>query len=227
MAEQWRPAIPRVIDACGRLWTPDEVERDPTQVDREGVRCAGCGVDATWQSAHTKISRQTGRPIDVRLNFKLKHPGSEHGPACPFDFDRRAADLVRAYPDIVRRHNGIYQLRMPLSSMPEASEPHPGRRRPAPDLGPGAGQVLSAALRILQLLESFVDQPRAQEQFTAQYGDQAEIGWGDFCWRANTPGRAQELVDELRRPERQMHPIAVWGLARPVVTNMSEPPRVP
>ncbi|MCG7286417.1 hypothetical protein MHY85_10595 [Cellulomonas sp. ACRRI] len=219
MTEEWRPSIPRVVDAYGKSWTPEEVERDPGRVHRDGLRCAGCGVEATWQAAHTKVERRTGQPVDVHLHFKLKRHGSEHGAACPFDFHRRATDLVRAFPDIVRRRSGAYQLRLPLSSMPDGSDPRPGSRRSAPDLGPGAGQVLSAALRILLLLENFADQPRAQEQFRAQYGDLADIGWGDFCWRANTSGRAQELVDELRRPERQVYPIAVWGLARPPVTN--------
>ncbi len=219
MEERWRSSIPLVVDKFRRTWKPEEVERDPSRVDRKAIWCAGCGVPANWQSAHTKTDSRTDRLIDVHLHFKLRHQHSEHGPACPYDFDRRAGDLTRDFPGVMQKRGEIYQLRMPLSSMPENREPRPGSRRPAPDLGPGDGPVLSAAVRIVQLLEDFAGQPRAQEQFRARYGDLTDIGWGDFCWHANTTARARELVDELRRPERSVFPIAVWGSARPVVSN--------
>jgi len=197
------------------------VERDPALVDRDGLQCADCGVDATWQAAHTRIHSRTGLTFDVRLHFRLRHRGSEHAPTCRYDFDRRAGDLTHDFPGIVTKRGEVYQLRMPLSAMPQAHDPRPGVRQLAPHLEAGAGPVLSAARRIVQLLEDFSGQPGAQERFRARYADLEEIGWGDFCWHVNRNARACELVDELRRPERRTYPIAVWGMARPVKASRS------
>jgi hypothetical protein len=217
VAKDWRPSIPVVVDRQGRRWLAAELERGVAVVERDGIRCAGCGVDATWREAHPR-TLTSGRTIDVRLHFRLRHRGSEHGPGCPYDFDRRADAVVRDLGGVIAKRGEIYQLRLPLSSLPQAANAQPGHRRPAPELGPGAGPVLSAALRIVQLLEDFAHQPEASERFRAEYAGQA-ISWGDFCWHADTTARASELVDELRRRERVGYPIAVWGRARPVVTN--------
>ncbi|GEL47761.1 hypothetical protein CHO01_28770 [Cellulomonas hominis] len=107
--ERWRPSIPIVIDRLGHRWTPEEIEPDPSRFDRDGIRCAGCGVAATWQAAYTRTDPRTGQTVDVRLHFKLKHRHSEHGSSCPYDFDRRASDLVRDFPGVVRKRGEIYQ----------------------------------------------------------------------------------------------------------------------
>jgi hypothetical protein len=218
----WRPSIPQVKDGRGRRWTPEEIERNPELFDRNGLHCAGCGVQATWQNAHTKTNPRTGETVDVRLHLKLKRHGSEHALSCEYDFDRRADELTHEFPDVIVRLGSTYQLRMPLSSMPQGDNTRPGSRRAAPTLAPATNPVLSAAVRIQQLLHSFAGQPGAQERFRARYGEREDIGWGDFCWHANRSATAFELVSELRRPERQVHPIAVWGLARPVAKTLGQ-----
>lgn len=212
VGETWRPAIPWAIDRDGRSWRPTDLERGVRVVQRGDLRCKGCRVEITWQSPYT-IDRPDGRIIDHRLIFKLM-PGRQHGPGCPYDFDNRAGDILRSSRAVMRKRGDIYQLRLPLSSLPERA-PEAGERRPAPDLGDGLGQVLSAAARVVALLRTFDADGRAAERFEAEYAGQTII-WGDFCWHVGHPADARALVLELRRPERIAYPIAVWGMARPV-----------
>lgn len=200
----WRRSIPAVVDDNGVVSDAGVLDGDVSIHD--GIYCASCRVPATSVKAHPG---RDGRGA-VAAYFRIKHQGDRHAVGCEYDFDRQVKLIVaEAGAEVISKERGRYRLHLPLTSEPE--------RR---DDGTSAGsdphevewKVLSAAARIQQLLNRYQRHPEAVEEFAAEYKGR-EIGWGDFCWDVTKPGRAHELLNELRRPDWQQdwHPMAVWS----------------
>lgn len=205
----WRPSIPHVVDALGRTFDSSILEEPVIPLSRDGIWCGGCRVPATWTLRHTRTGRD-GRLFEVRGYFRLKGRRSEHRPGCRYDFSGQALEIVRTSQGLLEHRSGKYRLRLPLSAPPVPRADGRSTRAPSPDLQILEGLVLSTAVRVLRLLRSHDENPHAAELFEAEYNGHL-ITWGDFCWDVSRREGVLELISQLRRPDRPVHPIAAWG----------------
>ena len=173
--------IPEAVDATGAVFGVDRITpRTELPPYQRPLRCPGCGVDLDPVNGYL-----TNHGTAVSAHFRLvKH--HHHSLGCSFDFVAECVRLQRHHPEILTLVDGLYQLDLeallastgaPASVVRTAAGPTRGR-----DHGrPRDGRPVVAD--IIHLLQRFNRDSRAQEAFTAIYGDE-QMSWHMFCFDA-------------------------------------------
>ena len=165
----------------GAVFGVDQItHRTGPQPYQRPLRCPGCGVDLDPVNGYL-----THQGTAVNAHFRLaKH--HQHSLGCSFDFAAECARLQRHHPEILTFVDGGYQL--DLEALLASAGADASAVRTAVDLtrGRDEGRPRDGRLGIadiIDLLQRFSLDSRAQESFTAVYGDE-QVSWHMFCFDA-------------------------------------------
>lgn len=211
-----RVGIPEARDSKGGRYGRASVDADPRPFDPKDLFCGGCTAPVSAVSGYafrTPSGGEGWRSPHFRRSHRDGH-SSEHDDGCPFDFKKRATEILHESHGTLTQNGDDYELRLPSTSPqePDAASPPRGtagsvaRLQVTPtdsELAP----MLRTAAGIVKLLHRFERSSDATARFRALYQGK-RIAWNRFCLEASD---TESLLAHLRRPEAQQHPITVHG----------------
>lgn len=206
-----RYGIPRARDSAGLVWDREAIEAAPRPFT-DPLTCGGCRATVHPVQGSSRSTKRGGTAA-VKAHYRLK-PNSGHDEDCPFDFERRAHELVRDSHGSLVRTREQWRLLLPSrseiramdSATTRAKAGHPRRKLDVTRTSSRLVAALNSAAKIARLLAKFDDDPELASQFRAQYGQQL-LAWTDFHFGPGDYDRLRQRL-ETGPPE---HPLAVSG----------------
>ncbi|MEV7472013.1 hypothetical protein AB0O20_36905 [Streptomyces kronopolitis] len=208
--------IPWVRDARDDEYDRSAIDIKPHPPYLVPLSCGGCGAQVSARSANADDP-------DSRSSHFFTMPGRKHKDTCNFDLPRRGKELADASQGTIVRREGQWRLKCPPLDRPGArggakggsTPPRPPRSTGGsgkPAVSSLRGPAIASAKRIVQLLNSFKNDPETVAQFAAVApSGRRNIPWDEFC---AGPATAHQLAQQLLDGTAGQIPHAVWGPAR-------------
>lgn len=213
-----RYGIPRARDSAGLVWDREAIELVPRPFT-EPLTCAGCSATVHPVRGSSRTTQRA--TAAVKAHYRL-NPKGTHGEGCPYDFERRAHELVRDSHGSLVRTREQWRLLLPSRSEIRAMDSATARAKASQPRGnlrvtrtrARLDAALNSAAKIARLLAKFDDDPELANQFRAAHGQQV-VTWNDFHFG---PGDYDRLRHRLETDPPE-HPLAVSGSTYSLTTG--------